>query len=54
MSVEKGEIFKDDFYCFRIFFEHLLEKRLNFAAVRSLEVREHNHGDDRIFPAEKG
>ena len=46
-------IFEDNFYCFGVFFEHLLEQRLNFAAVRSLKIRKHNHGYRGILPAQK-
>ncbi len=50
----QGHIFQDNLDGTRIFFEHLLEKRRNFAAVRSLKVREDGDGDWRIGLTTKG
>jgi hypothetical protein len=50
----KRQMFEDDFDVVRIFFEHLLEQRLNLAAEGSLKIRKHHHGDRRIFIADKG
>ncbi len=49
----QGEMFEDNFYCIRIFFEHLLEQRLNFAAIRSLKIRKNYQLDRGIFVTEK-
>lgn len=50
----QGQVLQDDLDGIRIFFEHLLEKRRNLAAVRSLEIGKDRNGHRGLGQTAKG